>query len=146
MADAYQVGDIDMHTLVRGSGVPLVLLHAFPLNHTMWNTQIEALAARCRVIAPDQRGFGETPLGQKALTIEQLADDVAAPQISVPALAIVGEQDVLTPVDAMNTMAAGIPNCQRHIIPDCGHLSAMERPIEFNAALLEFLSRPGVLA
>ena len=65
MADTYHVEDIDLHTVVRGSGVPLVLLHGFPLNHTMWSAQMEALAARCQVIAPDQRGFGRSPLGKR---------------------------------------------------------------------------------
>jgi 3-oxoadipate enol-lactonase len=64
-----------------GQGPPILLVHGFPLDHSMWNAQIEALAAGCRVIAPDLRGFGQTPLGevdpQRGLTMEQYADELA---------------------------------------------------------------------
>jgi 3-oxoadipate enol-lactonase len=46
----------------RGDGEdPVVLLHAFPLNGRMWAPQMEALADRRRVIAPDYPGFGRSP-------------------------------------------------------------------------------------
>src|SRR5450432_4090102 len=65
----------------RGIGVPVLLAHGFPLDHTMWAAQIEALASRARVIAPDLRGFGESPLGpidaSREVTMEQYADDLA---------------------------------------------------------------------
>ncbi|MFA5786571.1 MAG: alpha/beta fold hydrolase [Actinomycetota bacterium] len=41
-----------------GSGRPVVLLHAFPLDHRMWAPQVEALKDRYRVITPDAVGFG----------------------------------------------------------------------------------------
>ena len=43
-----------------GSGQPLILLHAFPLNHEMWRDQIREFAHDYQVIAPDARGFGES--------------------------------------------------------------------------------------
>ncbi len=268
MPETVAIGDIDLHTAVRGNGTPLVLLHGFPLDHTMWDAQLDPLAHRCRVIAPDQRGFGRTPLGRQTLTIESLADDVVAlldalqireraiicglsmggyvalalhrkyasrvralllcdtranadtpagaadrialiervhatgpaavadtmlpklvapnavdqqphvverirqmmlgtapatlvaalralatrpdatahlPHIAVPTLALAGEHDAITPVDVMHTMADAIPHCRRAIIPGAGHMSPMERPAEFNTAVLEFLNQPGVL-
>jgi 3-oxoadipate enol-lactonase len=78
MADTHRVGDIDLYAIVRGNGTPLVLLHGFPLDHTMWEAQIEAFATRCRLIALDQRGFGRSSLGKQPLTIERMADDLAA--------------------------------------------------------------------
>jgi pimeloyl-ACP methyl ester carboxylesterase len=63
-----------VHT--RGSGLPLVLLHGFPLDHTMWSRQ-EPLADAVRLIAPDQRGFGASG-GALPESIAQLADDVVA--------------------------------------------------------------------
>lgn len=85
----------------RGAGIPLLLVHGFPLDHTMWAGQIHALAEGidefllgeaymaepgkselsvppCRVIAPDLRGFGRS--GNKAddtVTMAQFADDLA---------------------------------------------------------------------
>ena len=60
-----------------GAGRPLVLLHAFPLSSAMWLAQREELAARCRVITPDQRGFGGSPLGEDPPSLDSAADDVA---------------------------------------------------------------------
>jgi pimeloyl-ACP methyl ester carboxylesterase len=60
-----------------GSGIPLVLLHAFPLSWEMWWPQRDALASVCRVIAPDLPGFGNAPLLDGPPTVEGMADAVA---------------------------------------------------------------------
>jgi 3-oxoadipate enol-lactonase len=60
-----------------GSGEPIVLLHAFPFDRRMWWSTAAALAGRHRVIAPDLRGFGESP-ASGPFSIADLADDVAA--------------------------------------------------------------------
>ena len=44
-----------------GAGFPLVLLHGFPLDHTMWEHQISRFSTSHRVVAIDLRGFGKTP-------------------------------------------------------------------------------------
>jgi pimeloyl-ACP methyl ester carboxylesterase len=66
----------------RGAGSPVLLLHGFPLDHTMWDAQIDGLATHSRVIAPDLRGFGRTPLAagdaERGITMEAYADDLAA--------------------------------------------------------------------
>jgi 3-oxoadipate enol-lactonase len=59
-----------------GSGPALVLVHAFPLDRRMWAATGPALAPRCRVIAPDMRGFGASDLADGS--IADMADDVAA--------------------------------------------------------------------
>ena len=64
-----------VHT--RGSGIPLLLLHAFPLDHGMWEAQ-EPLAESVRIIAPDQRGFGGTPGEPAIASIAAMADDAVA--------------------------------------------------------------------
>ena len=58
-----------------GSGRPLVLLHPFPLDRAYWAPQLGSLVSRCRCIAPDARGFGETP-GAPPYTMDRYADDV----------------------------------------------------------------------
>lgn len=68
--------DASLAVHTRGSGLPLVLLHGFPLDHTMWSGQ-EPLADGLRLIVPDQRGFGASG-GAGPASIAQLADDVAA--------------------------------------------------------------------
>ena len=65
----------------EGAGVPVLLVHGFPLDHTMWDSQIAALSGRARVIAPDLRGFGQTPLApgdaERGILMEAYADDLA---------------------------------------------------------------------
>lgn len=68
--DALAHGDV-------GRGLPVVLLHAFPLNRSMWEPQIAALFGECRCIVPDLRGFGDSPQGGP-YTMDRYADDVAA--------------------------------------------------------------------
>ncbi len=41
-------------------GVPVLFVHGFPLDHTMWDAQMEGLKVPNRLIAPDLRGFGES--------------------------------------------------------------------------------------
>lgn len=60
-----------------GSGETVVLLHGYPFNRSLWNEQIEALKETHRVISPDLRGLGESPLTETA-TMEEMARDVAA--------------------------------------------------------------------
>ena len=62
----------------EGSGPPVVFLHAFPLHSAMWSPQVEALAGRRRCVTPDARGFGGSTAGSARLTIDRMADDVAA--------------------------------------------------------------------
>lgn len=69
---------VDLHVHEAGSGLPLVLLHAFPLSSAMWRDQREALADLCRVITPDQRGFGGSDLGDDEPSLDNVAGDVVA--------------------------------------------------------------------
>lgn len=59
-----------------GSGEPVVLLHAFPLSSAMWLSQREGLSGHCRVITPDQRGFGGSDLGSDDPDLDRCVDDV----------------------------------------------------------------------
>jgi pimeloyl-ACP methyl ester carboxylesterase len=53
---------VDISVLDAGEGFPVVLAHGFPELAYSWRYQIPALAAAgCRVLAPDQRGYGRTP-------------------------------------------------------------------------------------
>lgn len=65
--------------LEAGTGWPLVLLHAFPLNADMWRGQLEHMPEGWRIIAPDFRGFGPgTGDPGPAPTMDDFADDVRA--------------------------------------------------------------------
>jgi 3-oxoadipate enol-lactonase len=59
-----------------GSGTPLVLLHGFPLDRTIWDEQLPALAGT-RVVRIDLRGCGESSPSEGPALMEALAGDVA---------------------------------------------------------------------
>jgi pimeloyl-ACP methyl ester carboxylesterase len=77
---------------VRGSGPPVLFLHAFPLDKSMWEAQARALASTHTVVRFDARGFGGTPPGDGLLTMERIADDAAAllDHLSLSRVALVG--------------------------------------------------------
>lgn len=62
----------------EGHGPVLLLVHGFPLDHTMWKPQLEELVKDARVIAPDLRGFGGSLINDHTVLMEQYADDLAA--------------------------------------------------------------------
>jgi 3-oxoadipate enol-lactonase len=256
-----------LHYLDEGSGQPaVVLLHAFPLCAGMWRPQIDALAPRVRVVAPDLRGFGrsDAPGDPAAYSVDGWADDVArlldhlgldrvvvggqsmgayvafaflrrhrsrlaglvladtrptadSPEVhdrrvsqqeqitaggeagkadvvegmlqtllspatrehrpdvvdtarrlmdnppagfvgaleamkrrpdsvadlatvDVPTLVLVGDQDVPSPPEVAEAMQQGIPGAELVVVPGAGHLSGLEAPEAFNAALWAFVS------
>jgi pimeloyl-ACP methyl ester carboxylesterase len=61
-----------------GASVPLVLIHGFPLDRTVWTAQAKGLGGVARVIAPDLRGFGGTALPAGPVSMDTYAADVAA--------------------------------------------------------------------
>ena len=77
----------------QGHGEPLLLVHGFPLDHSMWQRQIDFFQSNFRVICPDlpgfgasepMSGFGELTAGVKSagdsesLSMESLADWLVA--------------------------------------------------------------------
>ncbi len=71
--------DGPLHVTDAGSGLPLVLVHGFPLDHRMWQHQIESLSTSCRVIAPDLRGFGQSPPAKgETVTMQEFAGELIA--------------------------------------------------------------------
>jgi pimeloyl-ACP methyl ester carboxylesterase len=259
-----RAGQIDLQVVERGAGMPIVLVHGFPLDHSMWEAQIEALSRHWRVIAVDLRGFGGSQVTPGTVTMERMADDlsellgalqidepvvmvglsmggyvafqfrrrhgdrlramvlcdtraiadtpegaqgrhklaeqtltegtapvadamlpklfgphvlesdrepveatrrvmlanspegVAAalrgmaarpdvtddlPQIALPVLVIVGQDDVISTVDEMRGIAQRIPACEFVVIPRSGHMTPLENPAAFNEAIEQFLSR-----
>jgi pimeloyl-ACP methyl ester carboxylesterase len=64
------------------------------------------------------------------------------PTIAVPTLLLWGELDERSPLSLAHAFARAIPHAQLAIIPDAGHMSHMERPFEFNAAVRAFCRAP----
>ncbi len=74
----------------EGSGTPVMLLHGYPFNRSMWREQVEELKQHHRVIVPDLRGHGESAVTPGVATMAVMAGDVAALleslQVSRPAI------------------------------------------------------------
>lgn len=69
---------VDLVFEARGSGTPVVLLHGFPFNRRIWEDVNPLLGDGLRVILPDLRGHGRSPVGERTNTMEAMARDVAA--------------------------------------------------------------------
>ena len=62
-------------------GTPILMVHGFPLSHSMWSNQIEGLdpdGDRFRIICPDLFGCGESDTIEDGTSMEQIADQLAA--------------------------------------------------------------------
>ncbi|HEY0112522.1 MAG TPA: alpha/beta hydrolase [Allosphingosinicella sp.] len=61
-------------------GEPIIFLHGFPESHRTWRNQMEGLADRHRVVAPDQRGFGasDKPRGVENYETGKIVADLMA--------------------------------------------------------------------
>lgn len=65
----------------KGTGtgrLPLVLVHGHPFDRTMWAPQLTAFARTRRVVAPDLRGYGASPVVPGVTPLARFADDIAA--------------------------------------------------------------------
>ncbi|MEP7154990.1 MAG: alpha/beta hydrolase [Betaproteobacteria bacterium] len=51
---------VEIHTLVGGSGPPLLLLHGYPQSHLIWHRVAPELAKQFTVVVTDLRGYGQS--------------------------------------------------------------------------------------
>jgi pimeloyl-ACP methyl ester carboxylesterase len=59
-----------------GSGACVVLIHGHPFDRTLWEPQLTALRGSFRVVAPDLRGFGGSPVTPGCVLMREYAADV----------------------------------------------------------------------
>ncbi len=72
-----RINDIQMAYTDTGVGRPIVLIHGYPFNRSLWNEQVGALSNSYRIIVPDLRGFGESDSSPGPATMNRMAEDVA---------------------------------------------------------------------
>ena len=124
---------------VRREG-PVAIADAFLQKAVGETTRTERpeVVARVKemILAASARGIVDALAGLAAR-----ADSAATlREVRVPALVVCGAEDALTPVADAEAMHRGIPGSTLQIIPRAGHLSALEDPSAFNAALARFLA------
>ncbi|HPH95091.1 MAG TPA: alpha/beta fold hydrolase [Anaerolineaceae bacterium] len=71
-----QVNGLHMNVEESGSGQPLVLVHGFPLDHTIWKKTAQHLSPYFRVITPDLRGHGASDAPEGIYHMDLLAQDL----------------------------------------------------------------------
>lgn len=62
----------------HGQGIPVIFLHGFPFDHTIWQPLAPLMQGDARLILPDLRGFGGSPVTEGVYSMRLLADDVLA--------------------------------------------------------------------
>lgn len=72
-----RISNISVSYVDLGDGLPVVFLHGFPFNKSMWKDQHNLAKQNFRVIAPDLRGFGNSQ-DDSDLSINLFADDLLA--------------------------------------------------------------------
>jgi pimeloyl-ACP methyl ester carboxylesterase len=80
-------------------------------------------------------------LRQQTANIGRIDSRPTLKDIRCPTLVLVGDRDQLTPPERAAEIAAGIPGARLVVVPECGHLSTLERPAAVNAALRGWLER-----
>lgn len=123
-----KLGQVTLEVTDEGEGMPVLLLHGFPDSSRLWRHQIPALlAAGFRVIAPDQRGFGNSDKPQEA-------ESYALPEVIGDAIALLDalglEKVRLVSHDWGAAVGWGLAalhpaRIDRHVALSVGHLSAL---------------------
>ena len=126
--DAVEKG---MHVIARGM-LPKVLCAKTRSEDPMLVARVESMMARQepKAVAAAARGMALRPDRTAALA-----------SVKVPTLIITGDSDELMPLPTSQAMAQTISGAELVVLPHAGHLSNLEAPKEFNAAVLGFLSR-----
>lgn len=72
------INDANIYYVDMGqhSGMPVVFLHGFPFNHTMWEPQLGVVGKLYRAVAYDIRGHGDSSVGDGQYSIEGHVDDL----------------------------------------------------------------------
>jgi pimeloyl-ACP methyl ester carboxylesterase len=86
--------------------------------------------------------FAFHPVGFQLMAATLAIADMRAllPKIQVPVLLIWGEADKRVPVGVAHQFQDAIPEAKLEIIPEAGHVTNMEKPIEFNKIVKDFCS------
>jgi pimeloyl-ACP methyl ester carboxylesterase len=116
-------------TPVTNRMLPL-MLHASRVNDAALVKVVREMAERTGI---------EAYLRQQEAIIARPDFRALLPTITCPTLVLCGRQDGLTPLDNSEQMAAAIPGAKLVVLEECGHMSTLERPVEVNRALRDWL-------
>lgn len=72
-----QIDDVQLWYDSAGSGSPIIFVHGYPFNRSLWSDQVAALTDRYQVITVDLRGFGDSSSSESPATMSRMAQDIA---------------------------------------------------------------------
>lgn len=71
-----EINPVDLFYKEYGQGTPVIFLHGFPFDHSIWEPLVPLLSKDARMILPDLRGFGRSPVTEDIYSMRLLAEDV----------------------------------------------------------------------
>src|SRR5262245_39461554 len=71
------VNGIELAYTRHGTGTPMVLLHGYPLDGSIWSELVPLLTDQFELIIPDLRGFSESTTVDTPYSIDTFASDIA---------------------------------------------------------------------
>lgn len=96
-----------------------------------------------RKIITSHKKKGIVPFGKGIFARDRFLEKLS--EITIPTAVIVGENDVPTPPQHSKNIVDNIPNAELYTIPEAGHSSAVEKPLEVANAMRKFYSKVGLL-
>jgi 3-oxoadipate enol-lactonase len=127
----------DRNRLVRDQGIEAVVEPFVE----RWFTPATLADAPATIADVRRMIRATTPAGfigcAEALKAARILDRLGA--IGVPSLFLVGDHDAAVPTAVMRDQQRRVPGARYAEIPAAGHLSNLERPAAFNAAILDFI-------
>jgi pimeloyl-ACP methyl ester carboxylesterase len=126
--------------LAKGGKFSLVIERLLPLELHAPRLADAALVGVIKAMAHE---VGESAYYRQQQAILERPDaTLSLPAIACPTLVLCGDQDQLTPRARHEEMAASIPGATLVVLPECGHMSTLEKPEEVNRALGAWLDLP----
>jgi len=125
----------------RASGVEAA--RALWLDHPLFAPALEkpSVAERLQAMVADYSGWHWQH--DESLRLLDPSPIERLPALNLPVLVIAGERDLPDFLAIATLLSERIPGAEKIILPNTGHMSNMEAPEAFNAAVLDFLSRTG---
>lgn len=114
-----------------------VLDQQFPLLVHRSRHNDTAMRAMMRAMAENEYGVATFARHQNAI-IHRPDSRPDLPSIRCPTLVVVGDSDQVAVPAAAEEIAKSIPGARHVVVPECGHMSILERPDAVNAALQEW--------
>jgi pimeloyl-ACP methyl ester carboxylesterase len=103
-------------------------------------SRVDDAAVADTVMSMTARVGRDTFLRQQTAIIGRIDSRPGLSHIDCPTLVLCGHEDKATPVEVHREIAADIPNARLVVVPECGHLSPLERPEAVNAAMRTWLT------